>query len=471
MPTGASVQSENGLLVIENTSSDGNNWDLQLAVGSGFAIAKGLDYKYTITYKVVTEQANPSVSLGFVAVYPDEVAAYGVALTKSDDFETLTQTCTNVGFSTADAGYVKWQSRSLVGTIYIKKVEVIEIIPDAPQSDVTYELTDVTPKMYVKNYGENEPSEATPNSDGEYTLTDGVGDALTWSAQFWIAGEYALPEGRKFKVEFDYKASDAQTVPTQAHAVPGTYNYWSCIGDVSFTDGWKHFEKEVTIEGDMGKNGGWQSIAFNMHRGSQVDGDTYTGSATTYYIKNVTLKEDKVVGEGVAFSVGSIGWASYSSTKAVSLGSVKGYAAKYNGSSVELTAVTEVPANNAVLIEGAGKHSFPVVTSATAITDNDLKVSDGNVEGDGTIYVLANGTDGVGFYKLATDEKVPAGKGYLKITGNSPEFIGFGGAATGINDVRSKKADRGEVYNLAGQRVAQPTKGLYIVNGKKVIIK
>ena len=27
------------------------------------------------------------------------------------------------------------------------------------------------------------------------------------------------------------------------------------------------------------------------------------------------------------------------------------------------------------------------------------------------------------------------------------------------------------VYNLAGQRVAQPTKGLYIVNGKKVIIK
>ena len=29
----------------------------------------------------------------------------------------------------------------------------------------------------------------------------------------------------------------------------------------------------------------------------------------------------------------------------------------------------------------------------------------------------------------------------------------------------------GEFYNLAGQRVAQPTKGLYIVNGKKVVIK
>ena len=28
-----------------------------------------------------------------------------------------------------------------------------------------------------------------------------------------------------------------------------------------------------------------------------------------------------------------------------------------------------------------------------------------------------------------------------------------------------------EIYNLSGQRVSQPTKGLYIVNGKKVVLK
>jgi hypothetical protein len=39
-------------------------------------------------------------------------------------------------------------------------------------------------------------------------------------------------------------------------------------------------------------------------------------------------------------------------------------------------------------------------------------------------------------------------------------------------DVRSKMEDvRGEYYNLAGQRVAQPTKGIYISNGKKVTVK
>ena len=44
--------------------------------------------------------------------------------------------------------------------------------------------------------------------------------------------------------------------------------------------------------------------------------------------------------------------------------------------------------------------------------------------------------------------------------------------ATGINNVENaRQILSGDFYNLAGQRVAQPAKGLYIVNGKKVVIK
>ena len=49
-----------------------------------------------------------------------------------------------------------------------------------------------------------------------------------------------------------------------------------------------------------------------------------------------------------------------------------------------------------------------------------------------------------------------------------------GGEATGINAVNGSEfmINGSDIYNLAGQRVAQPTqKGLYIVNGKKVVIK
>lgn len=76
----------------------------------------------------------------------------------------------------------------------------------------------------------------------------------------------------------------------------------------------------------------------------------------------------------------------------------------------------------------------------------------------------------------------------LKATGGSPAFrayfkpgifdstvtslsIGGGGSATGISSIEQKTTDDGQYYNLNGQRVGQPTKGLYIKNGKKVIVK
>ena len=72
-------------------------------------------------------------------------------------------------------------------------------------------------------------------------------------------------------------------------------------------------------------------------------------------------------------------------------------------------------------------------------------------------------------------EKNPYGEGASDTT----DELGFGtlmfGAEvtpTGIANVRSKMEDvRGDYFNLNGQRIAQPTKGLYIVNGKKVIVK
>ncbi len=42
---------------------------------------------------------------------------------------------------------------------------------------------------------------------------------------------------------------------------------------------------------------------------------------------------------------------------------------------------------------------------------------------------------------------------------------------SGIDEVKGAKTTAGTYYNLSGQRVENPTKGLYIVNGKKVILK
>lgn len=76
------------------------------------------------------------------------------------------------------------------------------------------------------------------------------------------------------------------------------------------------------------------------------------------------------------------------------------------------------------------------------------------------------------------DEVIVCGK-IINYNGNTPEFASKqnylvslnGNTATGIQNVRISEA-KGVVYNLTGQRVGKPTqKGIYLINGKKVLVK
>lgn len=91
----------------------------------------------------------------------------------------------------------------------------------------------------------------------------------------------------------------------------------------------------------------------------------------------------------------------------------------------------------------------------------------------GKIYVLGYGEGGVGFYKLAEDGSIGPHKAYLEVYGiNARGFYSLEGDMSGIETVNVvDDAAPGTVYDLQGRRVAQPQKGLYIVNGKLVVIK
>ena len=142
-----------------------------------------------------------------------------------------------------------------------------------------------------------------------------------------------------------------------------------------------------------------------------------------------------------------------------------------NGSA-KLAEVSAVPANTPILVQGAaGTYTFNDATTTDAVTDNKLLASDGSIVGDAaTIYVLSNEeSHGVGFYLLASGTKVPVNKCYLQVRSGARSFIGFGDE-TAINSVKAE-VQSSEVFDLQGRRVAQPTKGLYIMNEKKVMIK
>ena len=97
--------------------------------------------------------------------------------------------------------------------------------------------------------------------DGQPATTEG--DPSAWDNQFWIQSKHAWKSGLTMKIKFRYMASQDVTCNTQFHKqTPSDYLIWHSIGDVTFSQAWQTFDKDMSIGDDMA--GGW-SIAFNLN--------------------------------------------------------------------------------------------------------------------------------------------------------------------------------------------------------------
>ena len=142
----------------------------------------------------------------------------------------------------------------------------------------------------------------------------------------------------------------------------------------------------------------------------------------------------------------------------------------------------EVPAGKAVILKSTSSTItlLPVENTTATLDGNQLLGTTTAIANPGNAYVLNKGTNGVGFYKLSASGTIGANKAYLTYSGaTAREFFGFD-ETTGISATQNDNEKINNVYDLQGRRVAQPTKGLYIVrsaegrlqgkNGKKVFI-
>lgn len=186
-------------------------------------------------------------------------------------------------------------------------------------------------------------------------------------------------------------------------------------------------------------------------------------------------------------------FATFSSDRAVKFVDATVYAVGVNGDRLILTEVEskQVPANTGVLLKSASTEAtYSVIGSAPAIENNLLCASveegqttaaDGTTEGYSFFklsYNQAGENEKLGFY-WAKENGAPfvskAGLAYLAVkTADVAAVKGFSlfDMETGISKVTgSAAAGNGVIYDLQGRRVERAVRGLYIVNGRKVMVK
>ena len=388
-------------------------------------------------------------------------------------------------------------SNGSANTFYFKdiKVEVLKAEVITAWTDIVSngDLEGVLNKNYFKTeqgiggpFISNILPEIGVNGSRGIEVNASANPSDDWSTQFFIRLNKKLPAGTKYKVSFDYKATKAASGDTQAHGEPGGYIFWSAIGSPNFTTDWQTYEKEGTVSSDQSTaEKPMFSIAFNLAKEKD--------EPVTYYFDNIkfevpedvaaTLEDTSDPDQAVwpddeIFEVGETGWATVSFGYPVVFEDVDvdAFTAMYDSEEncVDILWTNEVAKGQAAIIEAPAGYYVAKIKNCPVDPDNDLIASDASVEGDGTIYVLANGSNGVGFYKLAAGEKVGEGKGYLKLVEEQEaaqaarEFIAIKGEATAIKAME-RAIENGAVFNLAGQRVVKAQKGLYIQNGKKYI--
>ena len=205
------------------------------------------------------------------------------------------------------------------------------------------------------------------------------------------------------------------------------------------------------------------------------------GNKDTYFSTNGIKGVSEIAAVTVPVSVTSIGLATFASNNKLDFTNVENleaYIAKENGDKVELTKVNKVAAGTGVLLRAKNE----ATTFEVPVTTDDADDATGNlfVRGTGaavattdatyTNYILSTKGGVPGFYH-ANGNTVAKNRAYLHTSVSAARIDLSFDELTGINEVKNQKEAVEGIFDLQGRKVAQPAKGLYIVNGKKVVIK
>lgn len=361
--------------------------------------------------------------------------------------ETL---ASGTGFEGENAYYYWAAVKNVDGVLYTAPAVnsgfkgTILLDADNKEATVTYTASDeITTLVYL--------------AEGEDVFTKATGSAADTRGSMGAGG-------------YQTKAKEFVTLPAGSYKLVVSNR---CSGDRTgihvFTAGTGSNEVTIFAADGHGYNQTLTSEEFTLNGTTTL---YFNGGSDNQWVDFLYIYKtgDVELPEAVEVNVTAGGYATFCSEYDLDLSGVEAYTATLDGSNVTFTKQTgTVAAGTGLLIKAAeGTVSIPVATEGQAIANNALigmlNASD-VVAGS---FVLMT-KPYVGFFKTTSTFTCTANTAYIAPLPAEARIVLPGNDATAIKAIEAEK--NGEVYNLAGQRVVKAQKGLYIMNGKKVVVK
>lgn len=381
---------------------------------------------------------------------------------------------------------VKWTFDPATLAVGTTSVEVMASIGSDAISDV-YIVNGITVKEKMILVGNSiVVAEDTKNSKWVAMSTSNInGDKTDYfeSVDLVKVGDKYITTGKLDDILFYVNTVDGKTSIQN----PADNKYVQATGEkkVSYT------EKEY-----LWSNNGEQLAAAQTAHGT-LQYNVAAPRFTTYAKKvgqYATIVDKSNVYEGAVIALsgtdGTHYFTTFSSDKAVEFVDATVYTVGVNENKLSLNEVkgNQVPANTGVLVQSNKTDAMYVyIESAPAIEGNLLRASvteQTTTGADDTkeykYYMLSYNKDNenLGFYWGENDGAAftsKAGRAYLAVekTNEVAAVKGFSlsDMETGISQVCGSAANNGVIYDLQGRRVERAVRGLYIMNGRKVMVK
>ena len=405
---------------------------------------------YTVTYGDATGGSIKEASAGAGVTLATRVAPVGSFYTFEGWSETnLTVETTSATIIKTDATYYPSKDVTLY-PVYSRTVDASDMTPAS-----------VTISSYATaNSWENQTQHASVEINGQLTATASGGGNT--GKYYTNDNTWRLYANESATLTID--ASSGYSITSVTATFSANDNGVLKYGGSNVTSGSATSVSGSTVVFTVGSSSGSKGKIF-----ISAISVSYQLDAVTYYTSLPDEEESKTVTE--------FGWATYIPAHAVSFGAGCAFVVTDASTTIKLTEVAKVPAGTPVILKKAagGDINATVINESPADpATNLLSIGGASIPSGKEAWVLAKEDVSAGFKKWTGDEDVLEGRVVLLLDEETTarNFIGFEDEeTTGIGSAKTQTKNNAEYYDLQGRRIVQPTKGLYIVNGKKVVIK